>query len=256
MNQTVQNLSHRSKVAANCIVLKDGANVPAPQHRKKGYEQFVSESIISSLYFWTPAEHSFHFGFNITTFLLQGKNRKKVSYVAPLLYINNIKKHANVWVGHLKSGNTIHRQLNALYQGRGGSLGQRGQWHFRNLRTSKEEEGEADNAASQSNFYATQNYLTYALQFFWLLGKRWRICDFKTLSYHIDHCDSAVQWITLVLPLRIFWKIGRGAVVDQLVCQSFGPPLLTVKSTKSVVSCWWPKARSLHSSWKKSFHPF
>ena len=91
-----------------------------------------------------------------------------------LLYIHNIKKHANVWVGHLKSGNTIHRQLNALYQGRGGSLGQRGQWHFRNLRTSKEEEGEADNAASQINFYATQNYLTYVSQFFWFLGKKMR----------------------------------------------------------------------------------
>ena len=88
------------------------------------------------------------------------------------------------------------------------------------------------------------------------LVKKWRIYNLKTPSFHIDHCDSAVQWVTLVLPLRIFWKIGRGAVVDQLVCQSFGLPLLTVKSIKSVVSCWWPKARSLHSSWKKSFHPF
>ena len=86
MNQTVQNLSHRSKVAANCIVLKDGANVPAPQHRKKGYEQFVSESIISSPYFWTPAEHSFHFGFNITTFLLQGRNRKKGELCSTFCY--------------------------------------------------------------------------------------------------------------------------------------------------------------------------
>ena len=36
------------------------------------------------------------------------------------------------------------------------------------------------------------------------LVKKWRIYNLKTPSFHIDHCDSAVQWVTLVLPLRIY----------------------------------------------------